>query len=128
VQLGAGHTIEPGCQRAARTPAAQRSAQGTAHRTLIFATSATRRVDSAQALFPATFARAPARQKEFLRRKAPPCQPRAAEKILSTALQRLILRAKMRAGGAPSRPALKAARLEDDTGTSLDHLPQVRHL
>ena len=63
----------------------QRSAQGTAHRTLIFATSATRRVDSAQALFPATFARAPPRQKEFLRRKAPPCQPRAAEKILSSA-------------------------------------------
>ena len=72
------------------------------------------------------FSRAPPAQKSFLRRKAPPCQPRAAEKILSTALQRLILRAKMRAGGAPSRPALKAARLEDDTGTSLDdHLPRA---
>ena len=42
------------------------------------------------------------------------------------ALRRLISRAKMRAGGAPWRPSLKMARLEDDTGTSLDdHLPRA---
>ena len=36
------------------------------------------------------------------------------------------MRAKMRAGGAPWRPSLKVARLEDDTGTSLDdHLPRA---
>ena len=36
------------------------------------------------------------------------------------------MRAKMRAGGAPWRPSLKMARLEDDTGTSLDdHLPRA---
>ena len=36
------------------------------------------------------------------------------------------MRANMRAGGAPSMPSLKVARLEDDTGTSLDdHLPRA---
>ena len=35
------------------------------------------------------------------------------------------MRVKMRAGGAPWRPSLKVARLEDDTGTSLDPLPRA---
>ena len=68
-----------------------------AHRALIFESSATSCVDSARTHFPAAFARAPPRQKGFLRRKAPSGQPRAAEENFAVCRQQADLSADLRA-------------------------------
>ena len=99
-----------------------------AHRTLIFGSSATSRVDSARAHFCSHFfARASPSKRFPAPQGAILSAPRSGRIFFdAAALRRLISRAKMRAGGAPWRPSLKMARLEDDTGTSLDdHLPRA---
>ena len=106
-------------------PAAPVMPAALAHRTLIFGSSATSRVDSARAHFCSHFfARASPSKRFPAPQGAILSAPRSGRKFLA-ALRRLISRAKMRAGGAPWRPSLKVARLEDDTGTSLDPLPRA---
>ena len=95
-------------------PAAPVMPAALAHRTLIFGSSATSRVDSARAHFCSHFfARASPSKRFPAPQGAILSAPRSGRKFLA-ALRRLISRAKMRAGGAPWRPSLKVARLEDD--------------
>ena len=97
-----------------------------AHRTLIFGSSATSRVDSARAHFCSHFFARASPSKRFPAPQGAILSAPRSGRFFFAALRRLISRAKMRAGGAPWRPSLKVARLEDDTGTSRDdHLPRA---
>ena len=60
------------------------------------------------------------RQKDLLRRKAPSCQPRAAEANFEQIVTRLICVPKPRAGGSPEAPSMRVCRLADES-TALDH-------